>query len=243
MKVAIVTGASRGIGKAVALRLAHDGYTVVINYSSNEAKAQEVLDEIKSFGGDGMIYKADVSNLDEVKTFVRDVYNAYKQIDVLVNNAGIARDEYVLMLNKDNIDRCFDLNVKGYFYMAQQVGLKMFRKKSGVIINMSSVSGSYNIPGQATYSATKAAVNSFTKTLCKELSPSGIRVCGVAPGFIKTEMTEILPEDKKEEYYKAIPLHRFAEVNEVANLVSFLVSDEASYISGITVTIDGGLSA
>ena len=242
MKVAIVTGASRGIGKACAIRLAKEGYTVVINYASNEAKAQEVLDEIKSFGGDGMIYKADVSNLDEVKTFVRDVFNTYKQIDVLVNNAGIARDEYVLMLNKENVDRSFDINVKGYFYMAQQVGLKMFRKKSGVIINMSSVSGSYFLPGQATYSATKAAVNAFTKTLAKELSPSGIRVNGIAPGFIRTDMTDNLPEEKKAEYVNAIPLHRFAEVEEVANLVNFLVSDEASYITGQTITLDGGLS-
>ena len=242
MKVAIVTGASRGIGKACAIRLAKEGYTVVINYASNDAKAQEVLDEIKANGGDGMLYKADVSDLDQVKALVKDVYNTYKQIDVLINNAGIARDEYVLMLNKDNVDRSFDINVKGYFYMAQQVGLKMFRKKSGVIINMSSVSGSYFLPGQATYSATKAAVNAFTKTLAKELSPSGIRVCGVAPGFINTEMTEVLPEDKKEEYYKAIPLHRFADVSEVASLVSFLVSDEASYITGQTITLDGGLS-
>ena len=242
MKVAIVTGASRGIGKACAIRLAKDGYTVVINYASNDQKAQEVLDEIKANGGDGMLYKADVSDLEQVKKLVRDVYNEYKQIDVLINNAGIARDEYVLMLNKDNVDRSFDINVKGYFYMAQQVGLKMFRKKSGVIINMSSVSGSYFLPGQATYSATKAAVNAFTKTLAKELSPSGIRVCGIAPGFIRTDMTDNLPEDKKEEYYKAIPLHRFAEVEEVSSLVSFLVSDSASYITGQTITIDGGLS-
>ena len=135
MKVAIVTGASRGIGKACAIRLAKEGYTVVINYASNDAKAQEVLDEIKANGGDGMLYKADVSDLDQVKALVKDVYNTYKQIDVLINNAGIARDEYVLMLNKDNVDRSFDINVKGYFYMAQQVGLKMFRKKSGVDIN------------------------------------------------------------------------------------------------------------
>ena len=121
MKVAIVTGASRGIGKACAIRLAKDGYTVVINYASNDAKAQEVLDEIKANGGDGMLYKADVSDLEQVKKLVRDVYNEYKQIDVLINNAGIARDEYVLMLNKDNVDRSFDINVKGYFYMAQQV--------------------------------------------------------------------------------------------------------------------------
>lgn len=243
MKVAIITGASRGIGKACALRLAKDGYTVVINYASSDAAAQKVLEEVKALGGDGMIYKADVSNLDEVKLMVKEVFNTYKQIDLLVNNAGIAKDEYLLMLNKDNLDRSIDINIKGYFYMAQQVGLKMFRKKSGTIINISSVSGSYSIPGQTTYSATKAAVNMFTKTLSKELSPNGIRVVGVAPGFINTEMTEVLPEDKKEEYYKAIPLHRFAETSEVASLVSFLASDEASYITGVTITIDGGLSA
>ena len=169
--VAIVTGASRGIGKACAVRLAKDGYTVVINYSSNEAKALETLNEIKAFGGDGMIYKANVANRDEVNKMVRDVAKEYGSIDVLVNNAGIVRDQFLLMMTEENLNECFDLNVKGYFYMAQAVALKMFKKKKGVIINMSSVSGKYSLPGQSVYGATKGAVNQMTATLAKELAP------------------------------------------------------------------------
>ena len=242
MKVAIVTGASRGIGRACAIRLASDGYTVVINYSHSDQKALDTLEEIKALGGDGMVCKADVSNLDDVKRMVKEVYKAYGTIDVLVNNAGIVRDELLLMLNKDNLDACFDLNVKGYFYCAQQCALKMFKKKSGVIINMSSVSGQFALAGQGVYSATKGAVNSMTHTLAKELAPYGIRVNAVAPGFIETEMLDHIPEEKKEEYLKNIPLHRLGKSSEVAALVSSLCSDEIAYVTGQVITIDGGLS-
>lgn len=242
MKVAIVTGASRGIGRACAIRLASDGYTVVINYSHSDQKALDTLEEIKALGGDGMVCKADVSNLDDVKRMVKEVYKAYGTIDVLVNNAGIVRDELLLMLNKDNLDACFDLNVKGYFYCAQQCALKMFKKKSGVIINMSSVSGQFALAGQGVYSATKGAVNSMTHTLAKELAPYGIRVNAVAPGFIETEMLDHIPDEKKEEYLKNIPLHRLGKSSEVAALVSSLCSDEMAYVTGQVITIDGGLS-
>lgn len=242
MAVAIVTGASRGIGKACALRLAQDGYTVVVNYSHSDEKALQTLEEIKSLGGDGMVFKADVSNLDEVKTMVKEVFKTYGSIDVLVNNAGIVRDELLLMLSKDNLDKCFDLNVKGYFYCAQQCALKMFKKKSGVIINMSSVSGSFALAGQSVYSATKGAVNSMTHTLAKELAPYGIRVNAIAPGFIETEMLDHIPEEKKEEYLKNIPLHRLGKASEVAALVSTLCKEEMSYVTGQVITVDGGLS-
>lgn len=242
MKVAIVTGASKGIGKACAIRLAADGYTVVINYSRSDEEAQKTLDEIRANGGDGMIYKADVSNLTEVKKMIREVDKTYGQIDVLVNNAGIVRDEYLLMLNPDTLDKCLDLNIKGYFYCAQQAVLKMFRKKSGVVINMSSVSGSFALPGQSVYSATKGAVNSMTRTMAKELAGSGIRVNAVAPGFIETDMLDALPPEKKEEYLKVIPMHRLGKAEEVANLVSMLASDGMSYMTGQILTLDGGLS-
>ena len=189
-----------------------------------------------------MIYKADVSCLDEVKAMIRDVYKEYGSIDVLVNNAGIVRDEFLLMMSSQTLDDCFQLNVKGYFYCAQQVALKMFRKKAGVIINMSSVSGKFSLPGQSVYSATKGAVNSMTQTLAKELAPYGIRVNAVAPGFIETEMLDHIPEEKKEEYLKNIPLHKLGHTEDVANLVSFLASDKSSYITGQTITLDGGLS-
>ena len=194
MKTAIVTGASRGIGKACAIRLAKDGYAVVINYSSSDEQAQAVLKEITEAGGTAMVYKADVSDLNQVKKMMRDVAKEFGGIDVLVNNAGIVRDEYLLMLQQDTLDKCMDLNVKGYFYCAQQAVLKMFRQKSGVIINMSSVSSKFALPGQSVYSATKGAVNSMTQTMAKELAGYGIRVNAVAPGFIETEMLDAIPE-------------------------------------------------
>ena len=242
MKVALVTGASRGIGKACAIRLAKDGYAVVINYSHSEEQAQKVLDEIMAAGGTAITYKADVSDLNQVKQMVKDVSKELGGIDVLVNNAGIVRDEYLLMLNKDTLDTCMDLNVKGYFYCAQQVVLKMFRKKSGVIINMSSVSSKFALPGQSVYSATKGAVNSMTQTMAKELAGYGIRVNAVAPGFIETEMLDAIPEEKKKEYLDAIPMHKLGKAEDVANVVSSLCSDAFSYVTGQVIVLDGGLS-
>lgn len=242
MKAALVTGASRGIGRACALRLAADGYAVAINYSHNEAEAQAVLDEIRQNGGEGMLCRADVSDLAQVKQMVRDVNKTLGGPDVLVNNAGIVRDEYLLMLNPETLDRCMELNVKGYFYCAQQAVLKMFRKKSGVVVNISSVSGSFALPGQSVYSATKGAVNAMTRTMAKELAPYGIRVNAVAPGFIETDMLDALPEEKKEEYLKAIPMHRLGQAQEVAGVVSMLVSDACAYMTGQILTLDGGLS-
>ncbi len=242
MKVAIVTGASRGIGRACAVRLAQDGFTVVVNYAHSDAEAQKVLDIIKENGGDGMIYKADVSNVDEVRVMMRDVSKAYGGIDVLVNNAGIVKDEYLLMLTPETLDKCMNLNVKGYLYCAQQAVLKMYRKKSGVIINMSSVSGILALPGQSVYSATKGAVNSMTQTMAKELAPYGIRVNAVAPGFIETEMLDALPEEKKKEYLDTIPMHRLGRVEDVAGIVSMLASDTCAYMTGQILTVDGGIS-
>ena len=232
MKVAIVTGSSKGIGKACALRLARDGYTVVVNYSSSDEAALQTLEQIKAEGGDGMVYKANVAVLSEVKQMVRDVFKAYGRIDVLVNNAGIVRDEYLLMMNPDTLDKCFDLNVKGYFYCAQQVAVKMYKQKSGVIINMSSVSSKFALAGQAVYSATKGAVNSFTQTLAKELGGYGIRVNAVAPGFVATEMIEAIPEETRKGYLEKVPLKRFASADEVANVVSALASDQFAYVTG-----------
>ncbi len=241
MKVAIVTGSSKGIGKACALKLAKDGYTVVINYSNSDEAAQKVLDQVKADGGDGMLYKADVSDLEQVKKMFRDVAKAYGQIDVLVNNAGIVRDEYLLMLKKETMDKCFDLNIKGYVYCAQQAALKMF-KKGGAIINMSSVSSKMALAGQAVYSATKGAVNSLTQTLAKELAQYKIRVNAVAPGFIATEMINDIPQEKMDEYLKEIPAKRLGTGEDVANVVSALASDAFSYVTGQVIVIDGGLS-
>lgn len=242
MKVALVTGASKGIGKACAIRLAQDGYAVVINYSRSDEQAEEVRKTIAEQGGTASVYKADVSDLEQVKKMMRDVAKEYGGIDVLVNNAGIVKDEYLLMLNPETLDKCIDLNVKGYFYCAQQAVLKMFRKKSGVIVNMSSVSSKFALAGQSVYSATKGAVNSMTQTMAKELAGYGIRVNAVAPGFIETEMLDAIPEEKREEYLKAIPMHRLGRAEEVAAVVSALASDSFAYVTGQVIVLDGGLS-
>ena len=241
-KIAVVTGASKGIGRACALRLAKDGMTVVVNYSHSDAEAAKTVEEIKAAGGDAVAYKADVSDLNQVKDMFKFVSDTYGRVDILVNNAGIVRDEYLLMLTQENLDKCLDLNIKGYFYCAQQAALKMFSQKSGVIVNMSSVSSKMALAGQSVYSATKGAVNSMTQTMAKELARKKIRVNAVCPGFVQTEMVDQLPEDKKKEYLKEVPLGRFADVDDVAGLVSFLCSDDASYITGHAIVLDGGLS-
>lgn len=241
-KVAVVTGASRGIGRACALRLAKDGIDVVVNYNSNEEEAMKVVNAIKDMGCDAIAVKANVANQKDVAAMFREAYKHFGHIDILVNNAGVVDDAYLLMLNNDSLDRSLDINIKGYFYCSQQAALKMFKQKSGRIVNVSSVSSKLALAGQSVYGATKGAVNSMTATLAKELAPYGIQVNAVAPGFITTEMIEAIPEEKKEEYLKNIPLGRLGKVEEVAEVVNMLCSDVASYITGQVIVIDGGLS-
>ncbi len=242
IKVALVTGASRGIGRACAIALGKAGFTVAVNYNSNEAAADEVVNIIKETGSDAMKVKANVADLNEVKAMMREVTKTYGRLDVLVNNAGIVQDEFVLMMTPDTIDKCLDLNIKGYLYCSQQAALKMFSKKKGCIINMSSVSSKLAVPGQSVYSSTKGAVNSMTQTMAKELAPYGIRVNAVAPGFIATDMVDKLPEDKKAQYIDEIPLKRFGRPEEIGDVVAMLASDACSYLTGQVIVLDGGLS-
>lgn len=240
--VALVTGASRGIGKACALKLAEDGYDIAVNYNSNEAKAAEVVAEIEKLGRKAAAFKADTADLKAVQGMFRDIQKEFGQLDVLVNNAGVVDDAYLLMINEESLSRSLDINIKGYFHCAQQAALKMMSKKHGKIINISSVSSILAVEGQGVYSATKGAVNSMTATLAKELAPRGITVNAVAPGFIETEMMDAIPEDKKEAYIKAIPLGHFGKAEDVANVVSSMCSAAFDYVTGQVIVLDGGLS-
>ena len=240
-KVAIITGASRGIGRACAIRLAECGYDIAVNYVSNEAKAQETVAEIQAIGPRSIAVKADTADLKQVQGMFREVHKTFGQLDVLVNNAGVVDDAYLLMINEASLDRSLDVNIKGYFNCAQQAALKMM-KTGGRIINISSVSSVLAVEGQGVYSATKGAVNSMTATLAKELAPRNILVNAVAPGFIATEMMDAIPDDKKEEYLKAIPMHRYGTAQDVANVVAQLCSDDFGYMTGQVIVLDGGLS-
>ena len=240
--VALVTGASRGIGKACALRLAEDGYDVAVNYNSSDAKAAEVVAEIEKLGRKAAAFRADTADVNAVQEMFRDIHKEFGQLDVLVNNAGVVDDAYLLMINEDSLSRSLDINIKGYFHCAQQAALKMMSKKHGKIINISSVSSILAVEGQGVYSATKGAVNSMTATLAKELAPRGITVNAVAPGFIETEMIDSIPAEKKDAYIKAIPLKHFGTVNDVANVVSSLCSPAFDYVTGQVIVLDGGLS-
>ncbi len=242
MGTAVVTGASRGIGRACAIELAKHGYDIVVNYVSNEAAAQKVVEEIETLGQKALAIQADTSDLKEVQAMFRTAGKTFESIDVLVNNAGVVDDQYLLMLPEDSLERSLDINIKGYFHCAQNAALKMMRKKKGCIVNISSVSSVVAIAGQSVYSATKGAVNAMTATLAKELAQYGIRVNAVAPGFIQTDMIDQIPEDQRQAHLKQVPLGRFGEAEEVAKLVCMLCSDTMSYVTGQTIIMDGGLS-
>ena len=213
-----------------------------MNYNSNEAKAQEVVSAIEALGQKAVAIKANTADLKEVQNMFREAHKAFGRLDVLVNNAGVVDDAYLLMINEDSLTRSLDINIKGYFHCAQQAALKMFKKKSGVIVNISSVSSVLAIPGQSVYSATKGAVNALTATLAKELAPYGIRVNAVAPGFVETEMLDHIPQEQREGYLKSVPMGRFAKPEEVGDAVCTLCDPTLSYLTGQTLILDGGLS-
>ncbi len=241
-KTALVTGASRGIGKAIALRLAKDGYDIAVNYNSNAEHAEQTAEEIRALGVSAKTYKADTSNIDEVKAMFRELRKDFGGLDVLVNNAGVVDDAYLLMVGQESLEKSLSINIKGYINCAQQAALRMAGAGKGLIINVSSVSSILAVEGQTVYSATKGAVNSMTATMAKELAPRGIRVNAVAPGFIGTDMLKSIPEDLAAKYVEAIPLKKFGTAEDVANVVASLCSDDFSYMTGQVIVLDGGLS-
>ena len=240
-KVALVTGASRGIGQAVAVELAKAGADVIVNYIGNEAVAQETVEKVEALGRKALKIKADVGNAVEVQAMVDEAHAAFGHIDVLVNNAGITRDGLLIRMKDSDWDDVLNINLKGVYLVSKAVAKLMVKQRSGRIINMTSVSGVIGNVGQANYAAAKAGVIGFTKTCAKELAARGITVNAVAPGFIETAMTDVLPEKIKEGIAATVPLGRMGQPEEIAGVVTFLASDFARYITGQVLNVDGGM--
>ena len=240
-KTAIITGASRGIGKAIALTLAKSGANVAINFSCNEKAAMDVAQEAKKFGVKVIVLKADVSKADEVENFIYKVLNEFGSIDILVNNAGITRDNLLIRMSEEEFNRVIDVNLKGVFNFTKAVSKVMVKQRAGKIINVSSVVGITGNAGQSNYAAAKAAVIGFTKSVAKELASRKINVNAVAPGFIETDMTVVLSEKIQEQMRNVIPLRKAGKPEDVANAVLFLAGKYSDYITGQVINIDGGM--
>lgn len=241
-KVAVVTGASRGIGRAVAKKLASLGAEVVINYNGSKERAEEVLREIEAEGGKASIYQCNVSDFAACEAFLKDVIREHGSLDILVNNAGITRDDLLMKMTEEAYDAVIDTNLKGTFNCIRFAARQMLKQRSGRIINMASVSGVLGNAGQANYSASKAGIIGLTKSAARELASRGITVNAVAPGFVNTEMTEVLSEKVKEGAVSQIPLGKFGEPEDIAEAVAFLASEGARYITGQVLNVDGGMA-
>lgn len=240
-KCAIVTGAAKGIGKAIALKLASLGAKIVLNYRSSEKEAAEVANEIKELGVEVLTVKADISKLDEVEELVKAAKEKFGSVDIMVNNAGITKDTLILRMKEEDFDSVIDVNLKGVFNCMKAITPVMVRQKQGKIISISSVVGIAGNAGQVNYSASKAGIIGMTKSLAKELGSRGVNVNAVAPGFIETDMTNTLGDKVKEEAEKNIPLKRFGKAEDVAECVAFLASGASDYITGQVIQVDGGM--
>jgi len=240
-KTAIVTGSGRGLGKAIALKLAQMGANIVLNDISGSEDIDATAEEFKALGYNVVVTKGDVRNPDDVENMVKTAIEAFGRIDILVNNAGITRDALLIRMTEKDWDDVLDINLKGAFLCTKAVAKVMIKQRSGKIINIASVSGVMGNAGQANYSASKAGLIGLTKSTARELASRGITCNAVAPGFIQSKMTEVLPEKLKEEYINSIPLKRFGTPEDVANVVGFLASPDSDYVTGQVIHIDGGL--
>ncbi|HKK95516.1 MAG TPA: 3-oxoacyl-[acyl-carrier-protein] reductase [Anaerovoracaceae bacterium] len=240
-KVALVTGASRGIGRAIALKLSKNGATVIVNYNGSYEKAKETIEEIKNLGNIAFLKKANVANSYECKEMIADIVKEHGRIDILINNAGITKDNLIIRMTEEEFDDVIAVNLKGTYNCIKFASKYMMKQRNGNILNVSSVSGMMGNIGQINYAASKAGVIGITKSSAKELCTRNIRVNALAPGFIESEMTDLLSEEIVKEGIKQIPLGRFGLAEEVANAALFLVGEESSYITGQVLKIDGGL--
>ena len=239
--VAIVTGSGRGIGRAIAQELANAGVKIVVNYAGRSDKAEETVTLIREAGGEALAVQADVSQATEVERLLKTTVEHFGKVDILINNAGITRDFLLLRMKEADWDSVMATNLKGTYLCTKAVSKGMLKQRSGVIVNISSVVGLAGNAGQANYAAAKAGIIGFTKSIAKEFASRGIRVNAVAPGYIYTDMTETLPEGMQSDILNGIPLGRIGQPEDVAKVVKFLVSPEASYITGQTLCVDGGM--
>ena len=240
-KVALITGATRGIGKQIALELASQGYNIALNYRKQNEELETLKKEIESQNVKCLTVYGDVSNYEDVEKFIKEIIKEFGKIDVLVNNAGITKDMLLMRMKKEDFESVIDVNLIGTFNVTKNVIPYMMKARNGKIVNISSVVGISGNAGQTNYSASKAGIIGFTKSLAKEVASRNINVNAIAPGFIKTDMTDVLKEEVKEEISKTIPLKRMGEAKDVANLVKFLVSEESNYITGQVLNVDGGM--
>lgn len=241
-KNAVVTGSSRGIGKAIALRLASLGANVAVVYAGNAEKANETVSEIEALGVKAKAYMCNVADFAEVKALVADIIAEFGGIDILVNNAGIIRDGLVLSMKEEDFDKVIDVNLKGTFNMIKNTYQHFMKKRRGRIINISSIVGINGNAGQANYASAKAGIIGLTKSVAKELAARNVTVNAIAPGYIETDMTNSMPEKAKEAVMSSIPMKRVGQGEDIANAVAFLASDEASYITGEVIKVDGGMA-
>ena len=241
-KIALVTGASRGIGRQTAITLASYGANVIVNYNGSKEKAEEVVSIIKENGGNAASYGCNVADYEAVETMMKDIVKEYGAIHILVNNAGITKDGLLMKMSEEDYDAVVDINMKGTFNCIKHISRQMLKQKGGRIINLSSVVGVYGNAGQVNYSASKAGIIGITKSVAKELGSRGITVNAIAPGFIVTEMTDAMPEDAKNQVADHIAMKRLGNVEDIAELAAFLASDKAGYITGQVICVDGGMS-